>query len=297
MVRKQKQAWLFLPFVALLLAVLLAIAGCGGTPAPTPTLRPQPTFALEVSPGTEVQVGKSVAIVAKVEPLEKLDIKWSRSGTAEGKLNTNTGEQVVYTAGEKEGVDIVVAEGITASGVPVKQTVSLTVVGKAVAQAPTPTVTPVLPTDTPVPPTDTPVPPTPTPQPSPVAPITLTSLQDGQSVPCENLARGTYSADIRDHIWPVVYIGNRYHPQDEAGKAPPMVNGNWYGTIRFGDCTKLPDYDKGKAFQLIIVTADEQANKAFEDYIAREQAIGQWPGMDSLPEGVKEYIRIAVIRE
>jgi hypothetical protein len=91
-----------------------------------------------------VQVGKSVAIVAKVEPLEKLDLKWSISGTAEGALNTDTGEQVVYTAGQ-EGVDIVVAEGTTASGVPVKQTVSLTVVGELAAETPRP------PTDTPVP--------------------------------------------------------------------------------------------------------------------------------------------------
>jgi len=340
MTAKQKQTGLLSPFIALLLTLSLTVPGCGGTPTPTPTPKPQPAFTLEVKPGTEVQVGKDVAIVAKVEPLEKLDLKWSVSGTAEGTLNTDTGEHVIYTA-IKEGTAFVVAEGTTDNGVPVKETVSLTVV------APTPTATPVPPTATPVPPTATPVPPTDTPAPPTITPThpliatpttpspdatptptpqrptatpseppvatptmlpevtptlgpdtaTLAYPEDGQSVPCENLAQGRYSSDITNLIWPVVYIGNRYHPQDEGGKAPPMFNGKWYGTVRFGDCNKPPDYDRGKAFQLIIVTVNDVANKAFEDYIARGQATGTWPGMDSLPEGVKEYVRIVVIRE
>ena len=81
-------------FTALLL-LSLTTTGCGDTSSP----EPQPTFALDVSPGTEVEAGKSVAIVAEVEPLEHLELEWSISGTAGGKLNTNTGEQVVYTAG------------------------------------------------------------------------------------------------------------------------------------------------------------------------------------------------------
>ena len=128
MIVKQKQIWLLFPFVALLLTLSLTIAGCGGTPTP----KPQPTLALKVRPDTtEVQVGESVAIVAEVEPLEKLDLRWSVSGTAGGTLNTDTGEQVVYTASQ-EGTDIVVAQGTTASGARVKQTVSLTVVGGTV---------------------------------------------------------------------------------------------------------------------------------------------------------------------
>ena len=172
MIVKRKQIWLLFPFVALLLTLALAIAGCGGTPSP----KPQPTFGLKVRPETtEVQVGQSVAIVAEVEPLEKLDLKWSVSGTAEGTLNTDTGEQVVYTAG-KGGTDIVIAEGTTASGVPVKQTVSLTV-----ATPVPPTDTPVPPTDTSVPPTDTPVPPTDTPVPPTDTPVpqTATSVPPG----------------------------------------------------------------------------------------------------------------------
>jgi len=125
MIAKQKQARLLFLSIALLLTLSLTIAGCGGTPIP----KPQSTFALEVSPGMEVQVGQRVAIIAKIEPIEKLNLKWSVSGgDAEGKLNTYEGEQVIYIGG-KEGIDFVTAEGTTASGVPVKQTVSLTVVG------------------------------------------------------------------------------------------------------------------------------------------------------------------------
>ena len=53
----------------------------------------------------------------------------------------------------------------------------------------------------------------------------------------------------------------------------------------------------GKVFQLIIVTADEQANKAFEDYVAAGRSAGWYTGVDSLPVGVKEYVRIAVTRQ
>jgi len=274
MITKQRQLRLLLPFVALLFALSLVIAGCGGTPTP----RPQPTFDLDVRPGTEVQVGKGVAIVTKVEPLEKLNLKWSVSGTSEGKLNTDTGEQVVYTAGKK-GIDIVVAEGTTASGVPIKQTVTLTVVSEAPPITFTPT-------------------PSPTQRvtltPTPVI-ITLTYPQGDQFVPCENPARGTYPLDLTDRIWPVVYIGNKYHPQDEGGKAPPMVNGNWSGTVRFGDCTK-PAENKGTPFQLIIVTANEAANKAFEKYLVTARDMG-FPGMESLPAGFTEHLRIAVTRQ
>ena len=126
--------------------------------------------------------------------------------------------------------------------------------------------------------------------------VTLTSPQDSQLVDCGILAKGTYSPDITDPIWPVVYVGNRYHPQDEAGQAPPMVNGRWFGTVRFGDCTKPPEHDKGKAFQLIIVTAGEQCNQAFEDYLTDGRALG-FPGMLSLPDDCQEHVRIVVERK
>jgi hypothetical protein len=227
-----------------------------------------------------VLAGKGVAIVIKVEPYEKLDWKWEVSGTSGGQLDKTTGENVVYTAG-KEGVDNIVVEAKTASGAIVKQTVSLTVVAAtptAVVAQPSITRTPLVPVS-----------------PSASA-VTLTSPQDGQTVPCQNIARGTYPLDLKDYIWPIVYIAGRYHPQDEGGKAAQKVGGNWLQTVRFGNCNRLQD-DVGKPFQLIIVTANEAANVEFEKYIKAGQASGNWPGLIELPPGTKEQVRIVVIRQ
>ncbi len=280
--RKQNRRF---SLVATLLFALSLVASCSGTatPAPAqtamPTSKPTPVFTLSLEQ-RQVPVGQSVAIVARVEPLEKLNLKWSVSGTSGGKLNTDTGEQVVYTAG-KEGVDTVVAEGTTVSGVPVKQTVTLTVRGVPTVPLETPT------TVIQLPPIATPLP----------SGVTLTTPQDGQKVPCENIARGTYPLDLKEHIWPIVYIAGRFHPQDEGGRAAQKVGGNWYQTVRFGDCGRTPSPDVGRPFQLTIVTANEFANTEFEKYIKSGQASGSWPGFMELPSGTKEHTRITVIRQ
>jgi len=253
MIMKQKQTWFLLAFVALLLILALIIAGCGGTPTP----KPQPTFTLKVRPGTEVQVGKEVAIVAEVEPLEGIDLTWSVSGTAEGKLNTDTGGQVVYTAG-KEGMDIVVAEGTTAGGVPVKQTVALTVVGEQVAQAPTPSFTPTnTPTPTPTPtatptntPTLTPTPtatPTNTPTPTPTPTATPTNTPSFQNFEPDNGTPGDYFRDIwymacefREDI---VYEGQRSICCDaHAERAGTGGNGGTVGIYPSSDPIDLSSF-------------------------------------------------------
>jgi hypothetical protein len=216
----------------------------------------------------------------KVEPYEKLDWRWNVSGTGEGKLNTNTGENVVYTAG-REGVDIVEVEAKTASGATVRQTFAFTLVAAPTVSSPSPAVL-------------TRLPPTATPS---VSTVTLTNLQSDQKVPCETIARGTYPLDLKEYIWPVVYINGRYHPQDEGGRAAAKVSGNWYQTIRFGDCTRPLEYDRGKPFQLIVVTANDSANAEFEKYLITGLASGSYPGLIELPRGVKEHVRIMVIRQ
>ena len=133
-----RKAQRFCVFVSLLFAIMLPLIACGETPPQIPL-----KFDLEVSPGTEVEEGKGVAIVANIEPLVALNLEWSVSGTAEGQLNTTTGDQVIYTAG-KEGTDVVIAEGTTANGDPVKHTVTLTVVNRPVAEDPAPTAPPTL---------------------------------------------------------------------------------------------------------------------------------------------------------
>jgi hypothetical protein len=308
MATKRRYVRLFNAHLALILAAALTLVSCGGaavTPTPPPIVQPttqptaapqptvQPILSFEVNPGKEVPVGKSVAIVAGVEPLDKLDLTWTVTGTSGGKLNATTGEQVVYTAGNVEGTDIVVAEGKTASGALVKQTVTMTVVG-APAPAPTtaPTQAPVageMPTTVATAATSATSAPT-------AGGVTLTSLQDGQTYPCQNLARGAYSKEIIGHIWPLVFIDGKYYPQDEGGGAPQMLSdGTWFSNVRFGVCDTNDDV--GKIFQLVIVTANEEAHKAFLAWLDRGSKRNIWTGLTELPAGVTEHRRIFINRK
>ena len=274
--------------IVTLLLTLSLITGCGGgAPAPVPTQptsptpKPPPTITVDVSPGLEVPVGKSVSIVISVVPYEQLDWNWSLTGTGGGQLSSKTGENVVYKAG-MEGMDNVVAEAKTADGATLKKTVALTIV--AAPYTPTPV----------APMTATPLP-TPTMSPPSGSAVTLTNIQDGQEVPCSNVARGTYPLDLTDEIWPVVYVIGRYYPQDEGGQSAQKNGGNWYQTVRFGDCNN-PQQTVGQQFQLIIYTVDASAKAEFEKYLKTGAASGL-PGMTKVPEGATEQLRIGVIRK
>lgn len=114
--------------------LLLILASCG-TPPPTippanPTARPLPTITISVAakPGdvANVDEGKGVGIILKIEPYEALSWTWNVSGTSGGTLNATQGENVVYTAG-KEGVDIVVAKATTSDGTPIIKQVTINV--------------------------------------------------------------------------------------------------------------------------------------------------------------------------
>jgi hypothetical protein len=276
MIAKQKRAWHLVHFVASLLTPFLMIAGCAGTP-------PQSTFTLKARPGTEVQVGQSVAIVAVVEPLEKLDLKWSIYGTAEGELNTDTGEQIIYTA-RKEGEDLVVAEGTTASGAPVKQTILIVVGTEALA----PGVTPVPPTATLVPPTATSLSPleaTPSVVPSLVCPsfrpplrgaadfageveiITPSNCTTG--LPTENPipVAGTYEGIPNSvDIWMLVYPPNMvYYIQSPSacdGAKMAQAGGNWQVPVYLGAKGGGPEW-----FDIVVVLADQEASQFFSSSV------------------------------
>jgi len=291
MIAKQEWGRLLFPFVALLLTLSLTIAGCRG--------EPELTFTLDVSPGAEVQVGKEVAIVAKVEPVEELNLKWfiSDSSTAEGGLNTDTGEQVIYIA-SKEGTAFVVAEGTTASEAPVRQTATLTVVGEPVAEAQVP----LTPTATPGPSADvTPTTPSESPGPTPECQsfrppiggpsvggeVKITSLENcttgipsGTCIPLG----GTYHDIPEDlELWILVYPPDlKYYPQSSnACEQLPALRsgGRWNVNICLGR--------KGfpEQFDIIAVLADTQASQAFKSYLKTGCDTGNFEGFIILPEG------------
>jgi len=140
------------------------------------------------------------------------------------------------------------------------------------------------------PPTEIPLTETPLPK------VTLTSIQNGQTVPCYNDVSGTYEEGLEDYIWPVVIIGGQIYPQDVGGKSASKVSGEWFHVARFGNCN-TPEVDKGKRFELLIVTANESANTEFEAYFANAIKTGDWSPMPALPSGIETQAHISVIRE
>jgi hypothetical protein len=225
-----------------------------------------------------LEVGKSVAIVAEVEPLERLDLRWSVSGTSGGELNTDTGEQVVYTAG-KEGTDIVVAEGTTASGAPVKQTVTLTII------APTPTAT-LTPTNTFTPtPTNTFTPtPTNTFTPTPacesfrpqikgatdfagdVEIVTPEDCTTNLEVETRVIVAGTYDGIPEDvDMWVLVYPPSMvYYPQSPRlceGAKMDWGNGKWTVPVELGEKGGEPEWH-----DIVVVLVDQETSQFFSDW-------------------------------
>jgi len=267
----------------LLIALSSTLTGCGGNTsdaqAPTPLTNLLPTIKLtiaQVSPEsgggmTVMHEGENAAITVNVQPYQSLNWTWEVSGTSKGTLNDTQGENIVYTAGTA-GIDTITARATMTDGTEIKQSVSINVEPPATEIPPA---------------TDTPLPPK----------VTLDTLQDNQKVPCSNLVSGTYPDGLERAIWPIVYVGGVYHPQDEGGKAAQKANGKWIQTVRFGDCVNTPNKDVGTAFQLIIVTANDSANAAFEAYITNGKRTGQWPGMPELPSGADPQVRVIVIRE
>ncbi|MCG8348997.1 MAG: hypothetical protein MI924_14595 [Chloroflexales bacterium] len=73
--------------------------------------------------------------MTQVEPVQKLTLTWTVSGTAGGSLDTDTGEQVIYTASQP-GIDTVIAEGTAADGSLVKEQVVIEAISADVLNIP-----------------------------------------------------------------------------------------------------------------------------------------------------------------
>lgn len=122
--------------------------------------------------------------------------------------------------------------------------------------------------------------------------------RNDQILDCQTLVEGTYSGEAQNKIWLIVYVVDiaRYYPHGEGGKALQVIDGKWFGSVRFGDCSNLST-DQGKKFQLIIATATQQANNEFEAYIEHERATGEYPGLERLPDGIIVLKRITITRK
>lgn len=318
-------------WVSLALNILLALSiatGCGPGPEPTPTATsppPQPTptvtptlapvtLAMDVNPNVrEIEAGVTVAIVARASTGEEASLTWSVEGTSGGRLSSETGDAVFYTAGNP-GVDIVTAKGTTAKGAPVEERVSFNVVAAPTDTPIPPTDTPVPQTDTPVPPTDTPVPQTDTPVPPTDTPVLLTATPvppteaptpiptatptptpecritkpaDGDDdLGYENEVRATCS-DVPGSLCISVLIYShhdfKYYPQPGPIS---MGSGDYEGKAYLG----WPTEGIGDEFDIIVALANETVS------VKLRQDAESYSSYVTLPDGVEEKDRITVRR-
>jgi hypothetical protein len=284
-----------------ILAVFLlwGMAGCGGSPAAQAPVVSEP----RVNPSTAVKPGDEVGINIDVSNTGNTNLIYSWTADGGKIIRGGNGPAATYKAPTEPGVYNVTVE-VKWGDQSMRKTASIKV-EPAQTSAPQPTMAPTAPTQQP---TAAPQALDPTSQPAPTEPpaqatqpsvsslVMLTTHQDGQSYPCETLARGTNAPDIKGHIWPVVFTNGRFYPQDEGGGAPRMLpNGTWFSTVRFGDCNA--DRDVGKTFQLIIVTADDAAHQEFLGWLKRGQTTGNWEGLVELPAGATEHLRIFITRK
>ncbi len=123
--------------------------------------------------------------------------------------------------------------------------------------------------------------------------VGITEPAEGATEPMDATLRGTAAGLGRgDSLWVVVYVPGlrRYFPQDAP--VADAADGGWSAGARLGEAP-----DKGKAFELLAVTADRRAREAFRAYFATPPANGVWTGMEQLPRGAEEVDRVRVVRD
>lgn len=286
--------------IVLLLALLLA--SCNGNAAPTAV-----ALAVTRNPNIENVIPlQQVALVSGLDAGQSVIIHWHvEEGGAGGTLSKDTGSATIYTAGNKAGVDIVVAEAIDSRG---------NVVG---SESVTFSVT--APTDTPPAPTSLPTP-APRPTREPCARLRLVRITlsappaqghaeftdpencvDDLPINPERIeARGTYTSEFEGKaLWVLLYISNLYFPQaaiDEQCNVFPAESGQgqWKSDVGFGTTPGNPDI-----FAMVLVVTDRgsTADERFIEWNLDGCKTGKFPGIgrnEILSLGLTELDSITV---
>jgi len=111
---------------------------------------------------------------------------------------------------------------------------------------------------------------------------------DGSNVPGEVTAKGiARNIPPGQTVWTVVSNGTQFWPQRPVLR----VANDWTCPVGFGGGAIGLD---GKKFDLLIVTADAEANKAWLDWIAEGERTGNYPGLNILPPGVTNLQKVTV---
>jgi hypothetical protein len=116
----------------------------------------------------------------------------------------------------------------------------------------------------------------------------ITSPADGSNVPGEVTAQGSArNVPGGQTLWCVVHIGGLYWPQ----KPVTRIGDNWTCLAGFGGGAIEHN---GKKFDLLLVMADGEANKAWVDWLTEGAKTGNFPGMLVLPSGVTPLDQVTV---
>ena len=146
-----------------------------------------------------------------------------------------------------------------------------------------------LPAPTPTP-TSTP---TPTPSSTPEPAVKITTPSEGSYVGTTQLVSGTsQNIPAGYEIRVMIYSQgiDRYYPQDKP--ADIGINGDWTKYVFIGN-----ESDAGKQFDIVVMLADEKAQEYLDDYIEDCIEKGNYPGLETLSEGLSEHDRITVTRQ
>jgi len=114
-------------------------------------------------------------------------------------------------------------------------------------------------------------------------------------VPLQVVVRGTYADLSRNqYTWLLVYPHetNSYYPQRPSISL--FENGEWQGQVLIG---REGEQDVGKTFDIIIALAGADAHHQLEQYMEQGALSGDYCGLDTLPDEVRLYDRVTVIRE
>jgi hypothetical protein len=300
---------------------IIMLAGCNsGDGTQQSAAVPTVEISISINPSeTEVPAGKQIALESNLPQGQGVTLRWHiEEGGAGGLLNKTDVPNVIYTAGSREGVDIVVVEAIGSDGETILASESISFNVTLPTMTPEPTQTP---TDTPtVEPTAT-VWPVRQPCEAPLISsrillsdrpvgvwgeiVAPTHCAHDVSTPVEPVESfGRYSTDIdleTNSLWVLVYPENgQYYPQagtrgeDETCEAVPMEvgNGQWRVSVAFGQ------EGKAERFDLILVMTERggEFDEMSNEWLVNGCKTGDFPGFErsSLPDGLIELDAITI---
>jgi hypothetical protein len=122
--------------------------------------------------------------------------------------------------------------------------------------------------------------------------IKITYPTEGSKVEQIETVKGSSQA-IPDGsvIWLVVFVPSvgRYFPQNRF--ADMLANGTWTSVVYIGQ-----PGESGLKADVVAVLADKDAQAAFDGYLKNAMDKQDYPGLEQLPEGAVQHVRVSVVR-